>query len=88
MVAPSLLYLADIAPTAVRVYRPLWYHLRGLSQTASGYGARLTSAYCVRFSDGILRRIYVTQYSNAGTAWIMLAGKRVIVDDRIARAEE
>jgi hypothetical protein len=50
------------------VERPLWHHKRGLSQTASGYGAKLASSRMIHFA-GKLRRIYVTIYSNAGTAW-------------------
>ena len=57
--------------------RPLWWHLRGLTQTASGYGAKLTSSRCVRLPDGRVRRVYITQWSNAGTAWITLNNRRV-----------
>lgn len=57
--------------------RPLWWHLKGLIQTASGYGSRLTSARCVRLPDGRTRRVYVTQWSNAGSAWITLDGRRL-----------
>lgn len=59
--------------------RPLWFHKLGLSETASGYGQKLRSSRCVRLPDGRLRRVYVTQYSNAGTAWIVLDGNRRIV---------
>ena len=52
--------------------RPLWFHLRGLSQMASGYGSRLVSARVAVLSDGRKRRVYVTQWSNAGTAWIVV----------------
>ncbi len=58
---------------------PLWYHKRGLSQTASGYGSRLNSGRSVRLQDGRVRRIYITQYSNAGTAWITLDRKLWVV---------
>ena len=59
--------------------RPLWWHKQGLSQTASGYGRKLTSSRCVRLPDGRVRRIYVTCFSNCGTAWITLNGRMVIV---------
>jgi hypothetical protein len=59
------------------IERPLWWHKRGLSQTASGYGRKLTSSKCVKLPDGRVRRIYVTQFSNAGSAWINLDGKTV-----------
>lgn len=50
------------------VERPLWYHKRGLSQTASGYGAKLATSRMIHFA-GRLYRIYITIYSNARTAW-------------------
>ena len=59
--------------------RPLPWQLRGRQQTASGYGARLTSARVCVLPDGRRRRVYVTQWSNAGTAWINLDGVRRIV---------
>jgi hypothetical protein len=59
--------------------RPLWFHVRGLSQTQSGYGTKLASSRCVKLPDGRIRRVYVTCYSNSGTAWINLDGKRLIV---------
>jgi hypothetical protein len=81
----SITYLYDIDPNAVRIYRPLPWQLAGLQETASGYGKRLTSAYCVRLSNGWIRRIRVTQFSNAGTSWITLNGQSfVVVDNRIA----
>lgn len=61
--------------------RPLWFHTAGLQETASGYGSRLRSARCVQLPDGRIRRVYVTQWSNAGTAWIRLDGVRRIVRD-------
>lgn len=61
--------------------RPLWWHSAGLSQTASGYGAKLISSRCVQLPDGKIRRIYVTQWGNAGSAWITLGGRRVHLAD-------
>lgn len=58
---------------------PLWYHTQGLQQTASGYGRKLTSRRTVRLKDGRVRRMYVTQYSNAGTCWINLDGHTFVV---------
>lgn len=59
--------------------RPLWWHERGLSQTASGYGSKLASRRCARLPDGRVRRIYVTCWSNSGTAWVTLDGKRQVI---------
>lgn len=59
--------------------RPLWWHKQDLTQTASGYGKKLTSSHCARLSDGKVRRIYVTQSSNAGTAWVIVNGRRLVL---------
>jgi hypothetical protein len=48
---------------------PLWWQERGLNYTASGYGNRIPSRHMVRW-QGRWRRVYVCQYSNAGTAYI------------------
>jgi hypothetical protein len=61
---------------------PLWFHKAGLSQTASGYGRKLTSARCVRLpGEKRWRRVYVTQFSNCGTAWVLIKGEQFIVRD-------
>jgi hypothetical protein len=60
-------------------YRPLWYHNAGLQQTASGYGSALVSSQVAKLADGRVRRVYVTIYSNIGTAWILLDGLRYVV---------
>lgn len=57
--------------------KPLWWHKKGLSQTASGYGTKLTSSRCIKLSDGRIRRVYVTQCSNAGSAWVILDCEKV-----------
>ena len=54
--------------------RPLWFHTAGLQETASGYGSKLRTARMVRLPDGRTRRVYLTIYSNSGTAWIELDG--------------
>ena len=48
---------------------PLSWQLKGLQQTASGYGSRLVTPYKVKFNDK-WRRVYCRQYSNAGTLYI------------------
>lgn len=63
------------------VNKPLWWQIRGLQQTASGYGKRLNSGRCVKFSNGALRRIYITIFSNVGSAWIILNGKQLFLRD-------
>lgn len=75
---PAIEYLPE--PYEV-IDRPLWWHTAGRQQTASGYGRKLTSARCVRLPDGRVRRIYITCFSNAGSAWITLAGKTLYLRD-------
>jgi hypothetical protein len=61
---------------------PLWFHLRGLSETASGYGGRLRSTRMIRIQgEKVWRRVYVMQYSNAGTAYINVKGEKWIVSN-------
>lgn len=48
---------------------PLWWQLRGLSFTASGYGARIPTRYMVRYL-GRWRRVYCCIYGNSGTCYI------------------
>lgn len=48
---------------------PLWWQTQGLSYTATGYGKRIPTRHMVRW-QGKWRRVYVCQYSNAGTSYI------------------
>lgn len=48
---------------------PLWWQGKALSFTVSGYGGRIPLPYMVRWK-GRWRRVYVAQYSNAGTVYI------------------
>ncbi|OQA09826.1 MAG: hypothetical protein BWY66_00365 [bacterium ADurb.Bin374] len=60
------------------VYAPLDWQMRGLQQTASGYGARLTTAFKIMF-EGKLRRLYSTCYGNAGSVWFKTKGRTIYV---------
>ena len=51
----------------------------GLSYTATGYGARIPSSHMIEY-EGRWRRVYVTIYSNAGTAWITVKGQKIVVE--------
>lgn len=57
---------------------PLGWQQRGLQQTASGYGSKLTSRYKIDF-EGKLYRLYVTQYGNAGSTWFRVCGRKIFV---------
>lgn len=58
---------------------PLWFHLKGLQQTASGYGSRLATPYMVKFNDK-WRRVYCRIYSNIGTLYIGKLSDNLIVN--------
>lgn len=47
----------------------LWWQEKGLQQTATGYGRKLTTPYMVQW-EGRWRRVYCCQFSNAGTLYI------------------
>ena len=57
---------------------PLDWQRRGLSQTASGYGAKLTTSRKISF-DGKLYRVYCTCYGNAGSCWFVAKGRKIWV---------
>lgn len=61
------------------VYAPLDWQLRGLQQTASGYGAKLTTSLKIMF-EGKLRRLYSTCYGNSGSVWFKTKGHTIYVD--------
>ena len=59
-------------------WAPLWWHLKGLQQTASGYGGKLTTPWKARYK-GRWYRVYCMQYSNSGTRYIISKGQRLII---------
>ena len=61
--------------------RPLWWHDKGLWQTASGYGRTLATSYVLIGSDGRVRRVYCCCNSNSGTCYIVSRGVRYLVPD-------
>ena len=67
-----------ITSTDNLLYVPLDWQKRGLQQTASGYGAKLTSSYKISF-EGKLYRLYVTQYGNVGSTWFRVRGCKIFV---------
>jgi hypothetical protein len=53
---------------------------RGLSYTASGYGGKIPTSKMVRLpGDFRWRRVYCMIYSNIGTCYVLVKGKRVII---------
>ena len=61
------------------VESPLWFHRRGLMQTATGYGRKLTTEWKLRY-NGRLYRIYCCIFSNSGTYYICSKGKEIPVE--------
>ena len=59
-------------------YAPLEWQRMGLSQTRSGYGARLTGSYKIQF-QGKFYRTYHTCYGNASSSWFTTKGRRIYV---------
>jgi hypothetical protein len=68
-----------VADDVETIESPLDWQKRGLRQTASGYGSKLTTSVKVPF-NGKLYRVYCTIYSNSGTCWFIANGQRYIVD--------
>ena len=60
------------------VYAPLWWHEKGLSQTRSGYGSKLTTPYKVEYK-GNMRRVYCVCYSNIGSLYVIIKGENVFL---------
>lgn len=55
---------------------PLWWHSGGLTQTATGYGAKLTTRRKA-IIGGRAYRIYATCYGNAASCWVMVKGEKL-----------
>lgn len=57
---------------------PLEWQKRGMRYTATDYGNKIPTSKKIRIL-GRAYRIYYTSFSNAGTCWINLDGKKVII---------
>jgi len=55
----------------------LWWQVKGLSYTQSGYGRKIPTEHMIRWGNK-WRRVYCCIYSNSGTCYI-LQGKDWIV---------
>lgn len=60
------------------VEAPLWWHTKGLQQTATGYGRKLTTSRKIHY-NGKLYRIYCTCFSNAGSCWFVAKNRKIYV---------
>lgn len=57
---------------------PLWWHKQHLSQTASGYGGKLTTRWKINFC-GKWYRVYATCYSNSASHWFVARGRKISI---------
>lgn len=57
---------------------PLWYHDKGLMQTATGYGRKLKTPYKVRWNNRAYR-VYSICFSNVSTEYIISNKQQIIV---------
>jgi len=73
-------YLSDYYKFTV-FEKPLYQHIHNLTQTASGYGKKLTTRYMIRLRKNTIRRVYATCFSNAASYWVMIEGTRYYLRD-------
>ena len=64
----------------VLIDAPMWWHERGLSYTATGYGSKIPTRYKTRNKAGKLVRVYATCYGNAASNWFMENGNKVFIN--------
>ena len=60
------------------ISKPLDWQKRGLSFTASGYGAKIPTQYVVKHNNR-MKRVYAIQYSNAGSLYIFNKGNKLFI---------
>ncbi len=58
---------------------PLWYHTRGLMQTATGYGKKLNTGKKA-LAGNREYRVYATCNSNVSSCYIIIQGVKIYVD--------
>ena len=66
-------YTDEIPGRHLVVEKPLAWQLAGLRCTASGYGAKIPSRLMLRIGKR-LHRVYVRQYANAGSLFVVYKG--------------
>lgn len=55
---------------------PLAWQVKGLRETATGYGSKLTTRYKIEH-NGKLYRVYASCHGNSGLLYIMEHGRRI-----------
>ncbi len=61
------------------IEKPLWWQLRGLSFTRSGYGSKIPTPYMVKYLNRFYR-VYCCIFSNSGTNYIVINGVKNIIE--------
>lgn len=59
---------------------PTWWQLKGLSYTATGYGAKIPTQYMVKHNNR-LKRVYCRIFSNCGSLYIINKGQCIAIDE-------
>ena len=52
-------------------------------QTATGYGPKIPTRYRLTLTDGRTRRVYVAQYGNSGSAYVIRGGESVYLSSDV-----
>lgn len=60
------------------IEKPLWWQLKGLQQTGTGYGGKLSTSKMIKI-NGRWHRIYVMCYSNSGSAYVLVKGEIIFI---------
>ena len=58
---------------------PMWYHNKGLMQTATGYGHKLNTGKKALVGNKAYR-VYAICYSNVACLYIIIQGVKIYVD--------
>lgn len=80
----KVLYARDNGKIEETIIKQLWFHLKGLQYTASGYGSKIPTEYMIRYTiNGKTRlyRVYCMVYSNSGSLYIIANKTMYFVDD-------
>jgi len=70
-------FKADDVET-VLIHDPLWWQVKGLRKTLSGYGKKLPTENKINFA-GRLRRVYIDIFSNSGCCYVIVKGEHISV---------
>ena len=73
-------YLPELGKYYKAIDKPLWWQLKGLQYTSTGYGRKIPTTKMLKMNNR-LYRIYCCIFSNNGTCYICSKGKEYIVSD-------